>query len=156
MKSLIVLLFACIFGLSFVRAADAPPPADGGTEDKELLGTWTVTSASYRGEKNNDPVGSTFTFSADKIVMKPKGKDQPASEAAYLLIPKVTPKRIDLTPLDDSGKVDVNRTLRGIYTIDGDTLKICMNDRPGERRPQGFDPAQETTMTVLLVLKRLK
>lgn len=153
-RKLLILPLLVLFGLSPIRAADAPADR-AATSDKALLGTWAVTSAEYRGEKSAEPVGSTFTFTADQITMKKKGKDKAESTAAYVVDASASPKRLDLTPLDDAGKIDINRTLRGIYSVDGDTLKICMNDRPGDRRPPSLESTRDST-AVLLVLKRQK
>jgi uncharacterized protein (TIGR03067 family) len=129
-------------------AADAPVAA----ADPALSGEWIVQSAEYRGEKNADPVGDKFTFAADKITVNHKqGK---SDTAAYRVDAKANPKEIDLTPLDESGG-DAAKAMLGIYEVEGQTLKICMNDRAGGLRPTKFNPGKWSNC-VLLTLKRAK
>jgi uncharacterized protein (TIGR03067 family) len=148
MKAFAASLFAAVVvaGLAVAFAADAPK-ADG-ADQKALQGIWTVTSAEMRGEKNEEIVGSTMTFTDDKISLKVKGKDE-AKEAKYKLDPAAKPKHLDIMPSDKE------ETLQGIYELDGDNLKICMNDKGAEARPEKFEAAADKKF-VLLVLKREK
>src|SRR5206468_610600 len=104
------------------------------------------------GEKNADPVGDKLTFTADKITVNHKqGKSDAAS---YTANAKSSPKEIDLAPLDDAGK-ETGKTMLGIYEVEGQSLKICMNDRAGGERPAKIDAGRGTN-TVVLILKRAK
>jgi uncharacterized protein (TIGR03067 family) len=130
-------------------AADAPAAAP----DPALAGDWIVESAEYHSEKNPDPVGDKFSFSADKVTVTRKQGNKTDS-ASYSVDAKASPKEIDLTPLDENGK-EMGKTMLGIYVLEGQTLRICVNDRGGGQRPTKFD-AGAGTNTVLLTLRKAK
>jgi uncharacterized protein (TIGR03067 family) len=154
MKSFLLAGLACLSILTFVAiAADAPKAEAPAKEDKALLGKWTVTSAEMMGEKNADMVGATMEFTAEKLTFK--AKDDDAKSASYKLDTKASPKQIDVNPLNDDGKPLEDKMMTLIYEVDGDTLRLCGPDRPGEARPKTFESKKDPG-TVLLVLKRAK
>ena len=123
--------------------------ADGLDGDRKAIqGTWTIMSAEMRAEKKADLVGGTFTFAGDRVTIRVKGKAA-ATEGAFKLDPEAKPKRLDITP---TGK---EKPLLGIYMLDGDTLTVCMADKPEEDRPAKFETKAERKVA-LLVLKRAK
>jgi len=115
-----VFFVALCTGLCF--AADAKEDA---AKDKEKLqGTWQVVGGEEQGEKIADAklkmADMRFIIDGDKI-RKEKGKG-----GTFKLDPTKKPKEIDLS--------DDKETVKGIYSLDGDTLKFCVasagNDRP--------------------------
>jgi uncharacterized protein (TIGR03067 family) len=136
-------------------AADAPDEA-AKKEKQKLQGTWVAESVVVKGKANEKLKGATFNFSGDKVKMEFDGKKQ---EGTYTIDPTKSPKHIDLI-FERDGRKDLDR---GIYQLEGDTLKLCMRggsrkvDREGKveeklpDRPEKFDAEIS-----LITLKREK
>ena len=101
-------------------------------EAKKLLGTWVVITCEKDGEKVPEKVlqGEVvrFIFHADSIAIKVE--DEIKSEERYTLDPRAKPRAIDLT--DKEGRI-----ARGIYSLEGEKLRICWTER-GKARPTEF------------------
>jgi len=117
-------------GLS-VRAGDASK-ADG----EKIQGTWEPAGISLGGKPLPAPPKElpTRSFTGDKLVTKDPGKkgDLAVEEASFKLDATKEPRHIDITRKRDG------RTVRGIYLLDGDTLKVAYH-LGGEVRPTKFD-----------------
>jgi uncharacterized protein (TIGR03067 family) len=143
-KLLAVGSLLCLLALT-TQAAD-----DKKTDKDKLQGTWVVTSVTIGGNKIDIPkeLGSTFTFKGDKMTAHDpeKKKDE---EGTFKIDEKK--KEIDLTgPSDKDPKV--LETVPGLYSIDGDTLKMCFPIKgPKGDRPKGFDDKE----CVVSELKRM-
>jgi uncharacterized protein (TIGR03067 family) len=107
-----------------IVAAHAPDEA-AKKEKQRLQSTWVAESVVIKGKANEKLKGAKFNFSGDKVTMEFDGKKQ---EGNYTIDPRKNPKHIDLTFLRD-GRRDLDR---GIYQIEGDTMKLCM--RGGYRK----------------------
>jgi RNA polymerase sigma factor (sigma-70 family) len=120
----------------------ADKPAKPMTEEN-LEGTWMVTNAEsfQRGHK--------WTFTGGQL----EGYGEPNKEVNtwYKLDPAQKPKSIDLT-VQSGTDGPVLFTVKGIYQLEGDELKICFAS-PGEVRPKAF-PA-EKALTSVLVFQRV-
>jgi uncharacterized protein (TIGR03067 family) len=138
-------------------AADAPDEAVK-KEKQQLQGTWVAKSVKIKGKADEKLKGAKFIFSGDKLTMEFDGKKQ---EGTYSIAPTKSPKHIDLT-FEREGRKDLDR---GIYQIEGDTLKMCVRggrgkfDREGNLveekvadRPEKFDAKD----SALITLKREK
>lgn len=65
--------------------------------------------------------------------------------------PKSDPKQITLSDKEPDGKV---MTFRGIYSLDGDTLKWCMNhDGADVCRPEEFRTKKGSPLRIFTFLK---
>jgi uncharacterized protein (TIGR03067 family) len=84
-----------------------------------------------------------LTFTADKIVVKAGEK---SVELTYKLDPSAKPKTIDL----DNGR---GKSWMSVYSLDGNTLKICWPHEPGGDRPTEVG-TKEGSRSFMLVLKR--
>lgn len=115
------------------------------TDAEKILGMWKVVSAMDGGE--NQDTKEVLTFGKDKITVE--DRESKSEWKAYKLEPGKNPKWIDLTT---DGK-----TYLGIYELDGDKLKICINeDSDSDRkRPTEFLSKKQTNFT-LMVLEREK
>jgi len=118
-------------------------------DDKDILGTWKAVAGEKSGKKAPEATfkNLVFEFKADKLIIK---EGEQAHEAGYKLDPDKKPKAIDLI-LKDGGK---SETVKGIYVLDGDELKICAG-HPGADRPTEF-ATKEGSKTDMLTFKREK
>jgi uncharacterized protein (TIGR03067 family) len=94
-----------------------------------------------------DPVSrdAVATFTADGK-LKVKFADDSEGEGTYKVDPAAKPRSIDYTL--DKGKI-----LRGIYSLEGDKLKVCRADA-GRERPGDFTTRADSGR-MLFVLERL-
>ena len=141
MKMVLVMLVAA--GL----ASGAPQDKGKKAADK-FDGTWKVVSVERDGQAVDDAKDDTVTFTGDKIAIKSKNGDHAGT---FKLDPAQKPKTIDMTPSDGPQKGQVHA---GIYSLDGDTLKICFTE-PGKDRPKELT-AKAGSGQMLVVLKRAK
>ena len=129
--------------------AAAPPEEDAVKKELEKLqGTWQLVSAETDGKKAPEEQvkqirvvikGNKHTvFFGDKAIAK---------EVAFTLDPQKKPKASD--DILPDGKM-----IRGIYELDGDTLKSCVA-AVGKERPTEFAAGAGTGNT-LRVFKRVK
>jgi RNA polymerase sigma factor (sigma-70 family) len=141
-----VLAVAVAGGLGYFASAQDKKP-DQPKEDKDaIVGTWTVVKVEEDGKDASETDdGKRFrskplTITGDKIVL------EGGFEMTYKLDPAAKPKVIDL---DNGG----GKTWDCVYSLDGDTLKICAPMMPGGNRP-GEVATKDGSQTRLLVLRR--
>jgi uncharacterized protein (TIGR03067 family) len=132
-------------GLLLVVAAGLLVGADAKEDlkkEKEMLkGTWSVTAFEVpKGQKEpseKELKGMKLIATEDKLRAIFGDEDNPAS---YKLDPSKKPREIDIM-------LDGGKTLKGIYSLDGDTLKICVAEK-GDR-PKEFKADAETKAAVM-------
>jgi uncharacterized protein (TIGR03067 family) len=131
-------VFAVFFALAFLVLL--PASADDTAKDAEALkGMWKVTKAMRGGQPQPDvDKGVVLHFTEDELAPEIGGKKEKA--AKYKLDPSKSPKQIDLMPMG------APESLKGIYELKGDTLKLCFA-RKGER-PASFDATGEDIMYI--------
>ena len=117
-----------------------------GAEDKadKLEGKWVVVSVERDGKADDALKGAIREQTADKYTLTPK-EAKPVT-GSYKIDASKTPKTIDLVPGEGRYK---DKTLLGIYQLDGDGLKICAAIAPGDDRPKEFAAKKATTYIVL-------
>jgi uncharacterized protein (TIGR03067 family) len=102
-------------------------------DQEKIQGTWEASSLTLNGKPfpTRTPVKDrAITFTGDKLIMK---QGQVAlQEATFKLDATKEPKHIDMRDKKDG------KTLRGLYVLDGDTLKIS-HYLEGTERPATFD-----------------
>src|SRR5262249_23260661 len=137
------LLGVVVFGLAL--AADEKKPDD--VKDK-LKGTWTIVALEADGKKLSEDLvkGQTMTFDADKVTHEEKGKKEPAT---FKIDPSQKPGHLDMTPTEGPDK---DKTVKMIFQLDGDTLKIAASTKEGGERPKSFDDKG----IMIITLKREK
>ncbi|WP_159452170.1 TIGR03067 domain-containing protein [Singulisphaera sp. GP187] len=112
-----------------------------------IQGRWRVVRIEDSGVAVNEPFLMTrqYIFDARKLIVSARGKPIAASlvgewiernikSPSFKLDPTSTPKAIDLV-------LPTGTTLRGIYDLDGDRLKLCFTGPSGKAamaRPTGF------------------
>ena len=135
-----ILMAACGLLLGADKTKEKQPMGD----QEKVQGTWALVS----GERNGRPLPAEviqhiqLIFAGDKLATKHKDRK---TEATFKLDSNKTPKEIDLEMEGNVGK--------GIYQLDGDTLKI-VHGEVGDARPKDF-PKAGSGLT-FLVLKREK
>jgi RNA polymerase sigma factor (sigma-70 family) len=132
------------------KADEKDKKADKAKEDKDaILGTWKVVEVEVDGkdgsdtEKGREHKAATLTITAEKITAKSGEK---SVELTYKLDPTAKPKTIDL---DNGG----GKSWMSVYSLDGNTLKICSPQEPGGNRPTAVG-TKEGSRSFMLVLKR--
>lgn len=152
MRGLSVLLL--IVTLAWANEPKSPKEDPMAAEKKKLEGTWEGYAVDGRGEKpNQGPVHFRVIIKDNKISAVDLGspdKNKDMGSGSYTLDPSKTLKEIDATGIVLPGKRE--RTFLGIYELDGDTLKWCVDHRAKER-PTEFRTASGK---YLLILKRQK
>jgi uncharacterized protein (TIGR03067 family) len=131
-----------LFALAAAITAAGAQNADG--DAKLLAGTWVVVAAEDGGKKAEPLIGARVVIAGNTLTLK---IGEPAGGLHFRLDPTKTPKQIDFEKSKDE-------TLRGIYALNGDTLKLCFNTG-SEKRPATFETTKGSSHR-LMVLKRDK
>lgn len=136
-----ILVWVSVLGM----AADPPKADDAAKELKRLQGTWEMVGLEVNGEEvpAKKLAGTTLTIRGDKYITKVKDT---AREVTFKLDPKSEPKAIDMYFPDG---VEAAKLSKGIYQVDGDTLKVCRHQMPGEDRPRSFVTSAGTNLFVV-------
>src|SRR4051812_24815847 len=140
MKTLVLL--AAILTASVVQAEGKKPAAK---DEDRILGTWEMVSGEKGGEPAPDKLVKTLrlTFKTEgKLHVQAKDEDK---DGTWKIDATKKPRQIEIMAED--------KTLEGIYELDGDNLKLCVSE--GGSRPSEFK-SPEGSKTMLLVLKRQK
>ncbi len=133
------------FGVGLlVVAAGAEDKSAQGDKDK-LQGTWALVSGEHDGQPIPAESAKTIklVFAGDKVTLH---VNEQKNEGTFKLAPDKKPKEIDLDM--ESGAV------KGIYQLDGDTLKIA-HGKVGDPRPKEL-PKKEGSGLTFATLKRAK
>jgi uncharacterized protein (TIGR03067 family) len=139
----LVLVTALAWG-ALVSARSTPLQAADPDQEK-LQGKWIVESFEYNANPVELLKDAVREFKDDKYTLTPKAGDV-INGAIKMLDSSKQPKLIDL---------EVNgQTLKGIYEVSGDSLKMCYNLNNPER-PTEFVSKPDSGI-VLVVHKRAK
>jgi uncharacterized protein (TIGR03067 family) len=128
--------------------ADEKPSKEARADLKKISGTFLVTTFEREGRKYSDEElkkmwvvqkGAEWSFHSDGDVTT--GVDR--------VYPDKTPKEIDSTYTSGSEK---GKTVKGIYEVDGDTVKYCWAD-VGTDRPKDFTTRPGSGLTLMILKK---
>jgi uncharacterized protein (TIGR03067 family) len=120
--------------------------------DLELAqGTWVVVSVETEGKPMSKRdreylEGLELVVTGEKVLVKKEGAKEKFPAMTLKVNPKTRPKSVDITLTYEGEKP---RTVKGIYSLEGDRLKLCI----GEERPTDFT-TKENSKRVLGVFKR--
>jgi uncharacterized protein (TIGR03067 family) len=120
-----------------------------GKADKDKIeGAWSPVALEREGVKapQDSFKNLKVTFADGKVKITGTGNDK-VTDISYTLDPTKKPKEIDFTDFTKGGDA------KGIYELDGDNLKMCVDDTP--TRPTDFT-TQAGSSRKLFVLKRDK
>jgi uncharacterized protein (TIGR03067 family) len=129
--------------LATMLAADPPK-----TDADRIQGTWDVSRIELNGrvQPKNKLFPVKVTFDRDKLLAR-VGKREPEIRGTFKLDQSQSPKAYDVTTPEGS-------MIRGIYELDGDTLKVCLS-APGDERPMAVTTSSDDGRT-LIIYKRAK
>jgi len=141
MRTLLALgLLAAVLGTA--TADDKNPTA----------GKWVIESVTRDGKADDDLKGAVRVHAGDKYTVTPAaGAKTPAVSGTFAADAGKTPATIDMKPASGRYK---DKTLLGIYKLDGDALTVAFAE-PGKDRPTGFD-SKPGGGVVVAVHKRAK
>lgn len=117
----------------------------------KLQGAWQYESLEEDGEKSatEDLKGRTIVFGADTYFIRANNKILQMGQIK--LDPGKAPKTFNAVVKQGQNRGEV---MLGIYTLEGDTLKLCF-DTQGQERPKEFKTKPGLNL-VLAVCKRLR
>jgi uncharacterized protein (TIGR03067 family) len=147
MRRLITVMCGLILGTGLVSTF--AQPAD---DAKRLQGAWTAIQAERDGKAADDVVGHRLSFSGNRFQIQ--SKDGKTLHAGTVRVdPGAKPAAIDFTHADGALK---GKAWKGIYALDGDTLRICDNAPNLDKgRPAAFE-AKSGSGHVLITFRRAK
>ena len=133
-------------------------PSDGGAGDKDhdrMQGTWVLTKLEVDAKDAPKTTSDTnWIFKGEKLKNVREGKT--TFEGTFKLQPTKSPAQIDIMITAAAGENEkklVGMTTKGIYSFDGETLKLCLGATGGDR-PAKFSTEGEGYR--VLYLKRSK
>ena len=117
-------------------------------EQAALEGKWKVVSFETPKGKDANLEGAIFEFDKDgkKLSFTHNGETK---KGIFKLNLAAKPKEIDIDPSDE------NKTFKGIYALDKNTLKLCLCPEDGAARPDEF-ALKDGKNHVLVVMERTK
>jgi uncharacterized protein (TIGR03067 family) len=132
-----------------LRGDDSKKGKDSGKDKAKIQGTWMLESLEADGQQGPAEIIATLTlsFKDDKLVFSP---GEPGfTNYTFKLDPTTTPPSFDMTPVEGTDK---GKATKGIYLLQGDTLKICLGH---DKRPKDFT-TKAASGRAMYVLKRAK
>lgn len=121
------------------------------TDIASFDGEWSMVS----GERDGQPISADFMKQARRVCKNGETTvsfgDQVFLKARFTIDPSKKPKTIDYKVLEGPNK---DKTILGIYDLNGDTLKFCFSS-PDEKRPTDFKSREGSGWT-LSEWKRVK
>lgn len=139
---------ALIVGLVALGLVAAGAPREDKKDQDLIQGTWKLVEGERNGEKPPPEFLENFkvTFKGDKAIPEGRGNDSPAT---FKLDTNAKPRRIEIKPTDS------DRVMRGIYELNGDSMKICFGGPGSDAYPTEFS-GKAGSNTMLMIFKRQK
>lgn len=148
MRALIVLALLT----PVLSAAPIPKEKEKPKDEELIVGTWRLVDVDVGGGQKmvlpDDWKKIEYKF-GEKGVFAMEQPGRPAMEGTFKLDPTAKVKAIDLLRKDQSPQS------LGLYELDGDTLKLCVTQKPGADRPAELK-GDAKAFTALFTLARVK
>src|SRR6266481_2685758 len=104
---------------------------------ESMEGAWVCSSATINGKQMPETTVKLLRLTLTKDRYKTEKGDEVLFDSAYKLDTAKDPKQINIVGTEGELK---GKEAQGIYSLDGDTLKICYT-MPGKSRPTAFESA---------------
>jgi uncharacterized protein (TIGR03067 family) len=136
--------------LLLLLLADPPKLELDKEELKKLEGNWSVAEHEHGGVKTplKDLANLSLEIAKGKMTTREAG-DLKEATIIVGVDHKVKPAALDLKVASGT---DMDKTVRAIYKLDGDTLTICVAE-PGKDRPKKFEGKKDSGHTRLVFKK---
>ena len=128
-------------------AAPVPKDKEKPKDDDAILGTWVIDQFDAGGDKTPPQVNEIKFVFAEKGKFTMVNGPKERGEGTFKIDPTAKVKTMDVS-LD-------GKTMLAIYELDGDTLKMCIPDRPDSPRPEAF-VANGKDRVAVVTFKRVK
>ena len=137
--------------VTFIVAADEPKGNSAKKDMDKLQGYWRVSNVAQVGTLGPDKDVRNLRLVFTEKILSFEWVGKATYDAKYRLDPTKKPKTIDITFITGP---DEGKTFRGIYELEGKTLKLCYS-RSESKRPTKLSSKPEAEC-LLLVLKQTK
>lgn len=145
--------------MASISPAFGQPPAAGKSVEKaaktdqdRLQGKWQVMSIEMQGKvykRDDKPDGWKIVFENEIVIEGNQLRHDWSTGGTFKLDEKQTPKQISFTDKENSA------VFLGIYSIEGDTVTICVNgDGKSTKRPDDFKTKEDQPL-ILMTLKKM-
>ncbi|MBN9120623.1 MAG: TIGR03067 domain-containing protein [Planctomycetes bacterium] len=132
--------------------AQEPKKPDPKAEMKKLEGVWEGFVVEGKGERaDRGPYQLRITVTGDKMTAVDLKNNKDMGSGTFKIDPTKSLKTLDATGVVPPAKRD--KTYLGVYELDGDTLKWCVDNRQRGERPTEF---RSNNGNFLMILKRKK
>jgi RNA polymerase sigma factor (sigma-70 family) len=124
-----------LIGDERARTVEPPKgaPSQAAQSDRErMVGNWFITNDDSGRRK-----GEMWVITEDSILMNAKDGGANAQVYSHRLDAGKSPKQIDISVIAYNGPNPALGTIKGIYVLDGDELRLCLGAR-GQGRPAAF------------------
>ena len=144
-------LFYILLALGCLIGSDDAKTSDQSKKDLEKMqGTWHAIAAEVKGTPSDADALKKFELVVknDSYTVKTSGKEHVS--AKLVLRADKEPKEMDIV-------LETDPVYKGIYEIDGDTLKICLvlSSDDDSKRPKEFK-SEEDSNTALFTWERTR
>ena len=152
----ITIMFTKYFWLGSILFVAIAQPGNDEKAKKDLermQGAWTMHALEINGKDEPAQNLQDTILTVQKDVYRTKVKDKELVGFRIKLDPSKTPMAIDMTQVMPDG---TEKTFKGIYTFENDTLKMCRGLNPEQERPNQFATWPNTQYFVVTWKKLVK